>query len=104
MAEVRRNHGIVRRSGRALFIFIGYLAQLVPWFFIGRITFAYHYFPSVLFLVLALCYVFHTLAEREEMVNWKPSSSVRSRRPPAVPENDPLTTMAGGNEVMYHAG
>ena len=39
-----------------------------------------------------------------EMVNWKPSSSVRSRRPPAVPEKDPLTTMAGGNEVMYHAG
>ena len=62
-----------RRCARALFIFIGYLAQLVPWFFIGRITFAYHYFPSVLFLVLALCYVFHTLAEREEMVNWKPA-------------------------------
>ena len=34
-------HGIVRRSGKALFIFIGYLAQLVPWFFIGRITLAY---------------------------------------------------------------
>ena len=62
-----------RRCARALFILIGYLAQLVPWFFIGRITFAYHYFPSVLFLVLALCYVFHTLAEREEMVNWKPA-------------------------------
>lgn len=62
-----------RRCARALFIFIGYLAQLVPWFFIGRITFAYHYFPSVLFLVLALCYVFHTLAEREKMVNWKPA-------------------------------
>ena len=62
-----------RRCAKALFIFIGYLAQLVPWFFIGRITFAYHYFPSVLFLVLALCYVFHTLAEREEMVNWKPA-------------------------------
>ena len=27
----------------------------------------------MLFLVLALCYVFHTLAEREEMVNWKPA-------------------------------
>ena len=66
-------HGIVRRSGRALFIFIGYLAQLVPWFFIGRITFAYHYFPSVLFLVLALCYVFHTLAQKEELVRWKPA-------------------------------
>ena len=47
-----------RRCARALFIVIGYLAQLVPWFFIGRITFAYHYFPSILFLVLALAYVF----------------------------------------------
>ena len=62
-----------RRCARALFIFIGYLAQLVPWLFIGRITFAYHYFPSVLFLVLALCYVFHTLAQKEELVRWKPA-------------------------------
>ena len=62
---------IRRRSAVALFIVVGYLAQLVPWFFIGRITFAYHYFPSVLFLILALCYVFHTLAERENMIRWK---------------------------------
>ena len=57
----------------ALFILIGYLAQLVPWFFIGRITFAYHYFPSVLFLILALCYVFHTLSQKEGMIRWKPA-------------------------------
>ncbi|UQT48748.1 hypothetical protein M5E87_00985 [Flavonifractor plautii] len=53
-----------RRCTKALFIVIGYLAQLVPWFFIGRITFAYHYFPSVLFLILALCYVFYSLSEQ----------------------------------------
>ena len=64
-------HGIVRRYGKALFILIGYLAQLVPWLFIGRITFAYHYFPSVLFLILALCCVFDTLAQKEELVRWK---------------------------------
>ena len=57
----------------ALFILIGYLAQLVPWFFIGRITFAYHYFPSVLFLILGLCYVFYTLSRKEEMIRWKPA-------------------------------
>ena len=62
-----------RRCARALFIVIGYLAQLVPWFFIGRITFAYHYFPSVLFLVLALCYVFYSLSEQEELIAWKPA-------------------------------
>ena len=62
-----------RRCGIALFLFIGNLAQLVPWFFIGRTTFAYHYFPSVLFLVLALGYVFYTLSQQEDLVSWKPA-------------------------------
>ncbi len=53
-----------RYSSKAMFILIGYLSQLVPWMFIGRITFAYHYFPSILFLVLALAYVFNDLVGR----------------------------------------
>ncbi len=64
---------VCRRCAKALFVLIGYLSQLCPWMLIGRITFAYHYFPSVLFLILALCYVFSQLAEREPMVNWKPA-------------------------------
>ena len=51
-------------SPRALFILVGYLSQLLPWFLIGRTTFAYHYFPSTLFLVLAICQLFHGLMER----------------------------------------
>lgn len=54
-----------RRDGRALFIIIGYLSQLVPWFFISRTVFVYHYFPSVIFLVLALCHVLNTIWERQ---------------------------------------
>ena len=27
----------------------------------------------VLFLILALCYVFHTLAQKEELIHWKPA-------------------------------
>ncbi len=42
----------------ALFLIIGYLAQFVPWMLVSRPTFAYHYFPSTVFLVLALCLVF----------------------------------------------
>lgn len=64
---------IPHASPIALFILVGYLAQLAPWFLIGRITFAYHYFPSVLFLILALCYVFYTLSQKEEMIRWKPA-------------------------------
>jgi hypothetical protein len=52
------------RDGKALFILIGYLSQFMPWLFITRVVFIYHYFPSVLFLVLALSHVLDTLQER----------------------------------------
>ncbi len=54
---------IRRKSGRAAFLLVGYLAQLVPWMFIGRTTFEYHYFPSILFLVLAISFVLDELVE-----------------------------------------
>ena len=47
-----------RREKRALFLLLGYFAQLVPWMFISRITFEYHYFACSLFLALTLGYVF----------------------------------------------
>ncbi len=53
-----------QHDGKALFILVGYLAELLPWMLIGRTTFAYHYFPSILFLVLALSYLFDGLLER----------------------------------------
>ncbi len=46
-----------RKDYIGLFILIGYASQLLPWVAITRITFAYHYFPSMVFLVLALCWV-----------------------------------------------
>ena len=52
-----------RRDRRAGFILLGYLAQLVPWMLIGRTTFEYHYFPSAVFLTLALGYVFELVIE-----------------------------------------
>jgi len=55
---------IARRDGKALFILLGYLAQLLPWVFISRIVFIYHYFPSTVFLILAVSYVFSTVWER----------------------------------------
>lgn len=60
-----------RRCGKGLFIVIGYLAQLLPWVFITRITFAYHYFPSTLFLCLALAYVMNDLVESGR--RWRPA-------------------------------
>jgi len=60
------------RCGRALFVLIGYLSQLLPWLLIRRITFAYHYFPSVIFLILALCYLFREAMDQRPAVNWRP--------------------------------
>ena len=51
------------KAGIALFILIGYFSQLVFWFPISRPTFAYHYFPSILFLVIVITYVFHEIWE-----------------------------------------
>ena len=57
---------IFRRDRRAAFLLLGYGAQLVPWLFISRITFEYHYFACSVFLVLALGYVFALLREARE--------------------------------------
>lgn len=42
------------RDRTAAFLSIGYLAQYLPWMFVTRITFIYHYFPSVVFVVLMI--------------------------------------------------
>jgi hypothetical protein len=52
------------KDAKALIIIIGYLSQLVPWMSISRVVFAYHYFPSTIFLVLALAHLFSTCVER----------------------------------------
>jgi 4-amino-4-deoxy-L-arabinose transferase-like glycosyltransferase len=56
---------VKRRSHTALFILIGYLSQLLPWVLVSRLTFPYHYFPSMLFICIALSYVFHRMIERD---------------------------------------
>ena len=54
------------KDGKALFILIGYLAQFAPWLIITRVVFIYHYFPCVVFMVLALSHVLNTIWERQQ--------------------------------------
>lgn len=61
---------VTKKDGKALFILIGYLSALVPWMFITRPTFEYHYFPCVIFLTLALCHIFSTI-EKSGRKKWK---------------------------------
>lgn len=60
---------LFRRDRKAEFILIGYLAQLVPWMFVSRITFEYHYFPCTVFLLLAMGHVLDTV--RRSHREWK---------------------------------
>ncbi|MEG1027836.1 MAG: phospholipid carrier-dependent glycosyltransferase, partial [Oscillospiraceae bacterium] len=61
--------GVRRKDTRALFLVVGYLAQLLPWAFVSRTTFVYHYFACTVFLTLCLCYVLNYL--REKGYCWK---------------------------------
>ncbi len=54
-----------KKDKNAAFLVIGYLAQYLPWFFVTRITFIYHYFPSVIFVVLMIMY--SIMQEKENM-------------------------------------
>ncbi|MGN0984854.1 MAG: glycosyltransferase family 39 protein [Candidatus Enterenecus sp.] len=55
---------IRRKCGKGLFILIAILSQFVPWLGIGRTLFAYHYFPTVLFLVFAITYLMDDMLTR----------------------------------------
>jgi len=50
------------RDYNMLFILIAYAAQYLPWIFVPRETYIYHYFPSVPFVVLLITWFF-----KEEM-------------------------------------
>lgn len=51
-------NGIAKDDDSGIVISVSYLLQLIPWFFVTRDTFLYHYFPMVPFLVLGVCYFF----------------------------------------------
>ena len=60
---------IGRRDMRSGFIMLAYLAQLVPWIPIARLTFAYHYFPCTVFLALSMGQMFNVV--RLNCKSWK---------------------------------
>jgi dolichyl-phosphate-mannose--protein O-mannosyl transferase len=58
--------GIRKKDMKAAFLAVAYLAQYLPWFFIGRLTFIYHYYPATLFMVLAIAYTLDSLVRARE--------------------------------------
>jgi len=59
---------ILMKDEKAGFIFIAYIAQYIPWFFVSRITFIYHYFPCVFFLILAAGYSIKIWTEKKPIL------------------------------------
>lgn len=43
----------------AIFLLIGYLSQIVPWIFVARTMFMYHYFPATIFMILMITNMFN---------------------------------------------
>lgn len=58
---------LVKKDQKAGFLCISYLAQYVPWMSISRITFIYHYFPAILFVMLMMGYA---IAHLKEHFSW----------------------------------
>ena len=48
--------GLVRKDITALPVAAGYLLSVLPWSLVSRISFIYHYFPAVVFGILAVGY------------------------------------------------
>lgn len=53
---------------RGIIILLGYLSALLPWVFITRTTFAYHYYPAIPFLILGICYYFDMNSQKEKLL------------------------------------
>jgi len=58
---------LVRKKVWELFLIIaGFFANLIPWIPVMRNSFIYHYFPSVVFLILAICYIFSDMIKNRQ--------------------------------------
>lgn len=55
---------LFKKDKKAGFLCIAYAAQYIPWMSVGRITFIYHYFPAILFVMLMIGYSMQILKER----------------------------------------
>jgi predicted membrane-bound dolichyl-phosphate-mannose-protein mannosyltransferase len=54
----------IRRGNKTIYtIWIAFLAQYVPWMLVTRLTFLYHYFAMVPFIILSLVYMFKVMEE-----------------------------------------
>jgi len=56
---------LFRKDRKSMFLCVGYLAELLPWVLVSRLTFIYHYFTSVPFVVLMNVYAISQLLKEK---------------------------------------
>lgn len=56
------------KDRNAAFLSVGYLSQYLPWFFVSRVVFIYHYFPSVPFITVMLGYSMYRMAAKHPVL------------------------------------
>lgn len=59
-------NAVKKKDFNAVFLTVGYFAQLIPWIFVDRVVFIYHYFPCVPFLVLTIGYCLSEMYKRNK--------------------------------------
>lgn len=57
------------RDKTSLFLILSYATQLIPWIPVSRLTFIYHYFPSVPFVVLIIGYSLYNIHKTTPAAN-----------------------------------
>jgi dolichyl-phosphate-mannose-protein mannosyltransferase len=60
----------VKRDKKMLVIFIAIAFQYLPWIFISRITFIYHYFSTIPFMILSIVYIIKFALEKLPMLKY----------------------------------
>jgi dolichyl-phosphate-mannose--protein O-mannosyl transferase len=55
-----------KKDKRAGFLVAAYLAQYLPWVFVTRTTFIYHYYPATLFMIPAIGYTLDSVARAKQ--------------------------------------
>jgi Predicted integral membrane protein len=61
---------VKRKDKRMYVLWIAYLSQYLPWMLVPRLTFLYHYFAMVPFMILAIVYIFIRVEEGRKNIRW----------------------------------
>ncbi len=60
-------YGLYKIKDKMSFVIvIGYLSAILPWTPISRTTFAYHFYPTSIFVILAICFCANKLVEKRD--------------------------------------